>query len=617
MKSFSLIICCLWIFSGGTVLQGQVIDYRTFVRIEKGKRITEKSFQIQINHKDQEDLANIEIPYSADQELDLLEAYIVDRSGQTVRKLKKKEVTVRSNISQSSFHEDDYVQTFQLHWHEFPYQIRYSYRLTEQKFIYVARWHPVLYTTVPTLSASLSVEVPADYPLAIDYSPALDYTTEKQGDVVLHRWQAKVVEVPKSETLAPPFSEIIPLATVVPQRFDYAIEGSMGSWAEYGDWHERLNASLDELPAAEGRVVDKLLAGITDQRERIQKLYHHLQDHTRYINVAIDVGGLKPYPAAYVAKNKYGDCKALTIYMKALLKWAGIPSHYVVIHAGSNPVRVKAGLPSQQFNHVILGVPLEGDTIWLENTAGYLPYNYLGTFTQNRLALWVDGMNSRLVRTPTMELSEVLEHSTYRFQLQESGQGRVEVSQRLRGKTFESLLFGRRELTDQQLQDRIEAGIPWSTVKLSNWEIIQPHRDQTDLELKLELEARDQFRRIGRLVVLQPPEIDLPDLESPSVRKQSVRIPYPVNQQDEMFYELPFLAKYRVELPDPIAIETPFGLYSEHYQLKDTGMVLNRTFQLYRGDYPLETYPELYNFIQAIRNARKQAAVVLTAVSDD
>ena len=133
-----------------------------------------------------------------------------------------------------------------------------------------------------------------------------------------------------------------------------------------------------------------------------------MQDNTRYVNVTLGIGGMKPYPAEYVSNNKYGDCKALTNYMKALLQCAGIESYYSTIYAGgtapgSDPLKC----PGQQFNHVILAVPLENDTLWLENTSNTNPFAYPGTFTQNRQALLVDGSKSRLVRTPSLNETDV------------------------------------------------------------------------------------------------------------------------------------------------------------------------------------------------------------------
>lgn len=62
-----------------------------------------------------------------------------------------------------------------------------------------------------------------------------------------------------------------------------------------------------------------------------------------------------------------------------------------------------------QFNHVILSVPLQTDTVWLECTSQTLPAGYLSGFTSNRYALMVDENGGVLVRTPKYNLRDNLE----------------------------------------------------------------------------------------------------------------------------------------------------------------------------------------------------------------
>ncbi|NJN28040.1 MAG: DUF3857 and transglutaminase domain-containing protein [Cyclobacteriaceae bacterium] len=399
-----------------------ILDYHTLIKVEKGKLIQELDIEIQVNSKREDWIAEISIRYGEHDKLEILEAYITNPHGEVVRKLKKKDVISRSEVSADTFFENNLLQEFELKWHEYPYKIRYKYRRTTDQYIYIARWYPILFKSVPVLHATLQVQVPDDLEVLINYSDSLHYKAAKEEGITLHTWQSSYHNELSGQPYEVNLLERLPFVGIVPKDFVYVAPGSFSSWAEFGDWQSRILAGLDELPRSEQLVVDQLISGKNDEKEIIKTLYQHLQDHTRYVNVSIDEGGLVPYPSSYVCANKYGDCKALTNYMKALLSYAGITSYYTLINAGENVQRIDRAFPSQQFNHVILCVPLQQDTIWLENTSKYLPAGYIGTFTQNRYGLMVNGAESKLVKTPALGLEDVLENSIYHLPSTKKGQ---------------------------------------------------------------------------------------------------------------------------------------------------------------------------------------------------
>ncbi len=327
---------------------GQVIRYDTKINIDdKDRKSTERIFLIQINDKKGNWLSHIEISHNPKQEFSLNYAKILDLHGNELRKLKRKDVDTKNDLSHQAFYQDDLLTEFDLYWNQYPYQVEYSYTIAEDEFLYITHWTPVNYSEISTVQATLSISTPSDYAIHINQTDNLSFEDTAIEDRKELKWSASMIDLPDREIYAPPMSELLPAVSIVPANIKYGVVGNCDSWSSFGLWFDHLNRGTDELPLSEKTLIHKLLENVADKKETVKKLYHYLQDHTHYINVAIDVGGLKSYPASYVSRKKYGDCKALTTYMKSMLKSVGIESYYTVIHAGTNNTKINEQFPSQ------------------------------------------------------------------------------------------------------------------------------------------------------------------------------------------------------------------------------------------------------------------------------
>lgn len=613
--NFKTFFVCLLILLLNGFLQnswGQVLNNETLITIDgKGRKKTKRTVLIQVNEKNENFLAHVEIRHNPLQDFSFGHAKIFDSKGNVLRKIKKRDLSTRSDLSYAVFYQDDLITEFDLYWHQYPYLIEYSYTIEEKEFIYVSWWTPILYPTIPTIRASLEVHVPLNYEVQINQSEDILFNESSIEGSKWYQWKSTFQGNIKNEIFSPPVQESIPMVGIVPLDIRYGVNGSSESWSSFGTWLTDLNKGTDQLPLGEKKVIEKLIEGTTDKREIIKKLYHYLQDHTRYINVAIDVGGLKSYPADYVCNNKYGDCKALTTYMKSMLSSIGIPSLYTVINSGENGARVNLDFPGQQFNHVILAVPLEKDTVWLENTSGSLPFNYLGTFTQNRYALAVDGEKSKLIRTPKLKPAEVLTERDYEFWIDENNEWQGEVTLNLRGSAFEEVRQLLLNGDDKKLQLVLNNNIDIKGFRSRDWKTVNFNRDSTYVELHITGDLPDPIREVGGWKVINPVKVSIPEFEEPGTRTLDVRINYPINSADKIVYNLQNLENKEVHLPENFILQSNYGYYESIFTREDNTIFAREKFTLLSNDIPIGEYPEFYSFIESITNHKKKTAILI------
>ena len=590
----------------------QLISYDTHIRIEDGRKITEKKLVVLINDKSDFELAHIEIPSSKSQNFELIEAKILNEKGNRVKKLKNNEIRTRSLRTRDTFYQDNEITSFRLYWKEYPYRIEYSYRLTESNFLHIADWKPVHFLYDSSKKSSLKVDIPFDFNFNMSDNSGIEPVVHIKNGYQSFLWEIKNSKLPKAEKFAPPLNELIPHVNIVPHEFQLGVKGSAKTWSGFGEWQFKLNKDTDELPNSEKEIVDDLIMGISEPQMIVKKLFEYMQDKNTYVNVAIDIGGFKSFPASYVCKNRYGDCKALTTYMKAMLKYVGIESYYTLIGAGENRKRVDTSLPGQQFNHVILAVPFENDTIWLENTTNFLPFNYMGTFMQNRFGLAVIKDDSKLIKTPALDISSSYDLISYNYKQGINENWKLSIDMEFSESiNFERILHELKEGRRESLRNFLYDEIPITGFELSDFSIYHKDRGEHNLKVNSEGIIKSPISEYGQMKVIQPIKVELPEMEDLQDRKHPVRVNVPINKTIKNRYYVDYEDAESVEFPEKFEIENKFGKYQLHYVVKNNVIESNENFRLYSGDYILEEYSLLLDFFNKVNQIQKSSAIII------
>lgn len=280
---------------------------------------------------------------------------------------------------------------------------------------------------------AFTVSVPKS--LDIRYHPsniAITPTVQELVTGKVYTWTANNIAAQKIPEHGYERSAYLPRVELAPTAFAYeGVKGSFTGWKEFGQWCYSLYEQEKAFDEKDQVFIKNMVKELPDQKSKVKVLYEYLKNNMRYVSIQFGIGGYKPFAPAFVQRNKYGDCKALTNYMRYILQTVGIKSYPALINAGSAKPAVDPEFPQNAFNHVILCVPFQSDTMWLECTSKTAEAGYLGNFTENKNALLLTEQGGLMVSTPKSQyLNNRLETIQHIFL---SAQGAGEVDMKIKG----------------------------------------------------------------------------------------------------------------------------------------------------------------------------------------
>ena len=577
-------------------------------------KVVSKKYKI-LNQKG-ENIARFVEFYDENTSIYELKIEIYDKNFNHVVLSDKNSISDRSEYSGYTNYSDDRMMYCNIEMQEFPYYIFYRYKKKYKGNLMSSRWSPQSSRNLEINNASLILNV--------DKSIKINYKTfnienacsiDSSSDFISYKFSIDSIAVKEYEAFSPSRFELFPIILFSPINFNYdGYEGSFASWNTFGNWIKELNKGRDELDKAGAVKLHDLVKDCKDTTEMVEKVYKYVQDNTRYVSIQFGIGGFQPFLASEVDKNGYGDCKALSFYTQSLLKELGIKSNYTLVYAGSSVPDIQVDFPSNQFNHVILNVPLKNDTIWLECTDQNSPFGYLGDFTSDRHVLSI-GDEIEIIKTPDYSKKNNYELNYAEFEINNDGSAKAFFSNNKKGILFDEYYYLVHEgKSEQEEWIYKHAGLNDFTINNFDVSYIDDRIPSAQISYDCNLNSLGKLsgKRMFIPIKLGPKMENLPS--NSKNRINDIVLNNSLTVKDSSIFILP--PDFEIEyLPGQKTIESEFGKLNCSSFSKDGIIIFIRTLELEKGRFSSDQYKDFLHFYTELLKSENEKIVLIRSKS--
>jgi|GEM_PF-2366370 len=554
--------------------------------------------KIKILNKKADHFQSIYIHYKKGSEkINDLTIKVFNDQEEIIKKVKSSEIDDNASGDGYSIISDYRIKRWNYNTLKYPITIEYSYQKESKNTLSLPHWHPIPYYNVSVLCSTYNII--STLPLRNNQHQFEQYNIEKIGELDYKMAYQTAV---KSESYSPSLSEIVPTLYIIPIKFSFEdIYGEFRTWNEYGQWIHKSFLSDKKLTSTES-IKSDVGANIVaeDNKEYIsRKIYKYLQKHTRYVSVSLDEGGLSPMLPNKVHDVGYGDCKALSFYMKSLLELYNIKSNYVEIAAESDYcLSLNKDFPSPYpGNHIILNIPIDKDTFWVDCTSNNNPFNFLGSFTDNRLALEINDNGGNLVYTPKYEMTFNRSDDTIVINIINQEKLITKINKNSYGLQIEQDLNDANlslEKIEKHLKENVHKKLPIDLIADINIDVdnekMSSNRDYI-IESRNYLETAIEYTFIPTNTL----SLEIPKLPKDSKRDHKILFPRSYSTTHTYIINLP-------ETADLINFEeienvSNYGYYKyELVKNESKQIIIRKTFNLIEGLYDAQEYNQIKVF---------------------
>ena len=545
-------------------------------------------------------------------DLQKFEGILKSNTGKEIKKIKRKDL-IESSFSDQMATGDTklfYIVSSPV----YPYTIEYTYEIKfKNGIINYYPFNPIMGTGQSVEKAEYRIEVPLETKLRF-YSnfdcEKHDETTEKQK---IYTFRTGAMKAIKNEPLSPSFSEYAPIVRIGVTDFCYDKScGDYSTWESWGVWQNGLLNGRDILPPDAVAKIGEITKDAKTDREKVAIIYKFLQDNSRYVSIQLGIGGFQPFSAESTYKNRFGDCKALSNLMLAMLKAIDIPSNYTEIYSG-NRKSLREDFPDPtQTNHAILRVPLPNDTIWVECTSSTLPLGYIHDGIAGHDALVVTEEGGLFCQLPNYSSKENLAESFVEMNIALDGkiEGKMKFVEHVHG-------YGdwQQEMRNNDRKTHIKYitnRINFSSPRVGEIKTSEDVSDLPSCTLEADYVAEDAINISGQRMFIPLLPLKKGYYSTFTAKNRTLPIDFgnAFSESDSIIINIP--TGYTIEsLPKAKETLSPYGtLRTKAEKVDDNTIVYTQYVELASDRYDQTEYDTLKAFFKEIASASKAQMVI-------
>ncbi|MGB4958230.1 MAG: DUF3857 domain-containing protein [Saprospiraceae bacterium] len=555
---------------------------------------------------------SIYIFYDKFEKIDDINIYITTPDGKKLKTIKRKDMSDRSYYDNVGSISDDRYLFYNVVEPKLPYVVNVEYKRSISQSFHVPRYFPIRDDEVSILNSTFTI-INHDINNKIRFDCGYWPTPQADTTTNIHTYTLNLsnLTVPKVKSIVKSKSKLS--VTPILETFQMeSITGNINSWSSFGSWLAKLSETADNLDASAVQDVRNIIADEGDKYKIVDKLYTYLKQNMRYVSIQLGIGGFRPMPAQDVHKNKYGDCKALSYYMKSILKVAEIPSYYTVIEAGDHPRTLSDSFPINTFTHAILTVPMDQDTLFLECTSQTNPIGYLGGFTGNRRALLINGSESKVIHTKTYDHLNNQIKNNFELSLGDQKEYKVSLQQELSdmGTEHHDLNFTS-SMSDEKFKtyilDRVMSDIKDLEIISRDYTI-----DAPKISIGLKFAHQKKIQHTGSRTFIDPNIDPLPSAIQDALKDTETHLNIPTGYTIDDHFKIQIAPGCRVEkTPAEVEVASDVGLLSQKVIQNDASYIILHRKSVYRaGKYSIADQNEAENFVNTLKKWQREKIVI-------
>jgi transglutaminase-like putative cysteine protease len=415
---------------------------------------------------------------------------------------------------------------------------------------------------------------------------------ETANGVKSYTWEVMDSAPLISEPNMPPETDVVPM-----------VQGSI--FKDFNEVFALLSGlqktRMTRTPEVEAAAAE-ITRGATTQAEKVAKLYHWVQENTRYVSIKGSLGsGMSGHTAAETLHNRYGDCTDKAILLSTLCSVVGVQAWPIILmtnDAGSGVTEI----PTLSGNHAITELELNGKRFFLDSTAQDYRYPYFRADDHGAIAY--NAIRGEYRTIPVPPPADNRRTSQIEVALDTQGNAAVQTHNLYTG----NIEAGVRGLWKQVRDDDRKAMMSEYVNRISPGAILKDFTltDVHNLSLPLEMKMTYDLPGLGiaakDLIYFKVPTLER-DYPEAALDERTFPVQYMTTEERLLNIGIRLPDGYRLKwAPEPLTGKTPYLEYRLEYRYdkKTRALKLHEEFRRLQRVIPVADYPAYRDALRKI-----------------